>query len=297
MHGCKISKGFFSSTTSFTDWLIPSLLLHPDGDILRDAGDMLNICETNSNINIKVISGDTISNYIPEIDTGFSQQNDDVTAKIINNTGFVYPFLDILKMRSKTSVSALANKAESDKFAFSQRPAFMSKSNMTATDKGTAMHRVMQYFDFSKYTDIDTEIERLYEWQFISENEYNSLDRKELEQFFQSEIFERIKKADKVEREMRFLTEIPATSIDNALDSRFENEKIIIQGAVDALIIEKDGIVILDFKTDRAEAPSDLAEAYGMQLSIYALAAEKIFKMPVKEKLIYSFHLGKTIKV
>ncbi len=297
MHGCKISKGFFSSTTSFTDWLIPSLLLHPDGDILRDAGDMLNICETNSNINIKVICGDTISNYIPEIDTGFSQQNDDVTAKIINNTRFVYPFSDILKMRSKTSVSALANKAESDKFAFSQRPAFMSKSNMTATDKGTAMHRVMQYFDFSKYTDIDTEIERLYEWQFISENEYNSLDRKALEQFFQSEIFERIKKAYKVEREMRFLTEIPATSIDNALDSRFENEKIIIQGAVDALIIENDGIVILDFKTDRAEAPSDLAEAYGMQLSIYALAAEKIFKMPVKEKLIYSFHLGKTIKV
>ena len=74
-------------------------------------------------------------------------------------------------MRSKTSVSLLANKAESDKFAFSQRPSFMSSDNMRATDRGTAMHRVMQHFDFSKCNDIDTEIERLYEWQFISENE------------------------------------------------------------------------------------------------------------------------------
>ncbi len=297
MHGCEISKAFFSGTSSFTDWLIPSLLLHPDGTVLREAGDMLNICETNSKVNISVISGDALSSNISEIVTDFSFENEDVTAQIINNTGFVYPFNDILKLRSKTSVSALANKAESDKFAFSQRPAFMSKSNMTATDKGTAMHRVMQYFDFSKYDDIDAEIERLYEWQFISENEYNSLDRKALAQFFQSEIFTRIKNADRIEREMRFLTEVPATTIDNSLDNRFESEKIIIQGAVDTLIIEKDGIVILDFKTDRVDEPYDLTEAYGMQLSIYALAAEKIFKIPVKEKLIYSFHLGKTIKV
>ena len=96
---------------------------------------------------------------------------------------------------------------------------------------------------------------------------------------------------------MRFITEVSATLIDKTLDSRFNDEKIIIQGAIDALIIENDGIVILDFKTDRVEEPSALAEAYGMQLEIYALAAEKLFKLPVKEKLIYSFHLGTTVKV
>ena len=155
----------------------------------------------------------------------------------------------------------------------------------------------MQYFDFAKYNDVDSEIERLYEWQFISENEYNSLDRLALKGFFDSELFERIKNAKEVKREMRFLTEVPATSIDLTLDKSFETEQVIIQGAVDACIIEDDGIVILDFKTDRVGEPSDLTEAYGMQLSIYALAAEKIFKKPVKEKLIYSFALGKTIKV
>lgn len=297
MHNCNITKAFFNSTSSFADWLIPSLLLHPDGIALRQPGDMLSLCETTSKVNLKVIQGDSIVCEKPETININYQNNDEITELIKQHTSFVYPFADILKMRSKTSVSALANKAESDKFAFTQRPSFMSKGNMTATDKGTAMHRVMQYFDFSQYNNIDEEIERLYEWQFISENEYNSLDREALNNFFQSDIFERIKNAEKVEREMRFLTEVPATMIDNTLDSRFEDEKIIIQGAVDALIIENDGIVILDFKTDRAEEPSALADAYGMQLSIYALAAEKIFKMPVKEKLIYSFHLGKTIKI
>ncbi|MBQ3547826.1 MAG: helicase-exonuclease AddAB subunit AddA [Clostridia bacterium] len=297
MHGCEISKAFFNSTSSFTDWLIPSLLLHPNGDILRDAGDMLSICETNSSVNVSVIDGNSLKASEAVCNTEISRPNDDITQSIISNTRFVYPYTDILNMRSKTSVSALANKAESDKFAFSQRPAFMSKDNLTATDKGAAMHKVMQYFDFSKFNDIDTEIERLYEWQFISENEFNSLDRKALIKFFDSEIFERIQSAKKLEREMRFITEVSATLIDKTLDSRFNDEKIIIQGAIDALIIENDGIVILDFKTDRVEEPSALAEAYGMQLEIYALAAEKLFKLPVKEKLIYSFHLGTTVKV
>ena len=77
----------------------------------------------------------------------------------------------------------------------------------------------------------------------------------------------------------------------------FENEKIIVQGAVD-LCFEEDGeIVVLDFKTDHAEDGEALRAAYGGQLAIYALACEKIFEKPVKQTVIYSFALSKEINV
>lgn len=297
MYGNEISSAFFKNTSSFADWLIPSLLLHPNGNILREAGDMILSIDDKSSVTINVIDGNDLTENVNELVNEIGLADKELANAIRKNAEFVYPFRDILNIRSKTSVSQLANKAESDKFAFSERPSFMSKGNLTATDRGTALHKVMQYFDFAKYNDIDSEIERLYEWEFINENEYNSIDRKAIELFFESEIFQRILTSPVFKREMRFLTEIPATILDKTLDSSFEDEKIIIQGAIDACIVEDDGIIILDFKTDRIGEPSDLANAYGNQLSIYALAAEKIFNKTIKEKLIYSFHLGTTIKI
>ncbi len=297
IYGSKISKALFLRSRSYADWLLPAVLLHKDGNALRNNNDLLIVSDNNSNIDVKVINADELfaNNY------SFIQEevlpNKELAQKIRENIKFVYPYNSILNIRSKTSVSALANKAESDKFAFESKPSFMSHGGMSATDRGTAMHRVMQYFDFEKANDIDSEIERLYEWQFISENEYNSVDRKALKAFFESDIFERIKNADLVKREMRFLTEVPATMIDNTLNDSFSDEQVIIQGAVDVCFIENDKLVVLDFKTDRVEEPSALANAYGMQLSIYALACEKIFNKQIKEKVIYSFNLGKTVNV
>ena len=297
MHNCEITNSFFQKTSSFADWLIPSLLLHPNGEILREAGDMLIPYNTTSKVNIEIIDGINLTSVDAEKPNQFFNANDEIVNQIVERIKFEYPFKQILNIRSKTSVSLLANKAESDKFAFTQRPSFMCNGNMTATDKGTAIHRVMQYFDFEKCNAIDEEIDRLYEWQFISENEYNSLDKMALNKFFESEIFNRIQNSKLIKREMQFLTEVSANVIDPTLDSKFANEKVIIQGAVDLCFIEDDGIVILDFKTDRTDNPDELTKAYGQQLEIYALAAEKIFKIPVKEKVIYSFSLSKAIKI
>ncbi len=293
----KITASHFNRTRSYADWLMPAVLLHKDGKTLRNSTDSFTVNDNDSRVVVNVIDGSQLLEN--PFTAAFSECKPDnlLAEKILDNSRFVYPYNEILSIRSKTSVSLLANKAESDKFAFTQKPSFMNKDGMSATDKGSAMHKVMQYFDFSMCDNIEQEIERLYEWQYISENEYNSLNREALLKFFQSDIFTRIKNADHVKREMRFLTEVPATVIDNTLDKRFSDEQIIIQGAIDVCIIEKDGIVILDFKTDRVDEPSALAEAYGMQLSIYALAAQKIFNLPVKEKVIYSFNLGKTVKI
>ena len=103
--------------------------------------------------------------------------------------------------------------------------------------------------------------------------------------------------SERLEREMRFLTEIPISRLNPEFGEKFSTESIVVQGAVDVCFIEEDGIVILDFKSDRVADSKKLADTYSEQLNFYALACEKIFELPIKEKIIYSFALSKEIKI
>ena len=72
-----------------------------------------------------------------------------------------------------------------------------------------------------------------------------------------------------------------------------------MQGVVDCAILEDDGIVVLDFKTDHVteETIIDTAERYRGQVETYAGALARIYKMPVKETLLYFFSLNRFVKL
>lgn len=295
--GGKITPTLFSRTKSYSDWLILSLLQHPAGKELRGNGSSLMLSDTQSEVKVWVKDYDDLP------DNATLQTEKEIVIdkalceKIKENISFKYPFEEILKVESKASASKIAGSAEDMKYAFSAKPSFMNSGGITSAERGTAMHKVLQFFDFEQCNSPETELERLYEWQYISEREYNSVNVEKLKAFFESDVFARIKRSKLVKREMRFLTEVNATKIVPELDERFSDEKIIIQGAVDVCFVEDDGVVILDFKTDRVENGEALKQAYSEQLNIYALACEKIFGLPVKQKILYSFALSKEIEI
>ena len=153
----------------------------------------------------------------------------------------------------------------------------------------------MQFINMTSEVDVSAEIERLIEWKFITEREAAVADVGAIDAFFKSDLYKRIISSQSVHREMRFLTEISAKRIDPTLENCPDGANIIVQGAVDLCFVEDDGVVVLDFKTDKVDKLSALVDTYGEQLDIYSTAAEKIFDKPVKEKIIYSFHLGESI--
>lgn len=290
------ADGVFLRQRSYAKWLISVLLLHPDGSALRADNNGFIPKETDSRIEINITEPEEkiVDLKTPEM---HFLPDEELAAELKERISYEYPYTPLFGIESKSSVSALANKAESDKFAFSARPAFMCGGGITAAERGTAMHKIMEFINFGNADNIEEEIERLYEWQYITEREAKAVSREKLNDFFSSEIFGRIKKSSNIQREMRFLTELPAKRIDPTLDSRFDNEAVIVQGAVDLLFEEEDGIVVLDFKTDRTDNPEQLKNAYGEQLAIYAAACEKIFEKKVKQKAIYSFALSSLIDI
>ena len=71
----------------------------------------------------------------------------------------------------------------------------------------------------------------------------------------------------------------------------------MIKGIMDMVFEEEDGLVILDYKSDRGMSASALRDRYRMQLLLYKAAAELTMKKPVKQVCLYSFELEKTIVV
>ena len=74
-------------------------------------------------------------------------------------------------------------------------------------------------------------------------------------------------------------------------------EKILVQGIIDVYFEEPDGLVVLDYKTDKVRKAADLTEKYHAQLDYYAQALTQLTGKPVKEKIIYSFTLEEEISV
>jgi ATP-dependent helicase/nuclease subunit A len=292
-----INSALFARTKSYADWLLLSVLLHPCGRKLVELDDNILSLETDSKINVRVINAENLTANVVIEEAEEIKENTDIIDALKQNFEYEYPYNALKNIQTKISVSVLANKAESDKYSFTAKPAFMSVNGVSGAGYGTAMHKVMEFFDFANFDDVEAEIERLCEWQFISEEERNAISIEGLKKFFASSIFARIKASNRVEREMRFITEISAKKLDSTLSNTFNDEKVIVQGAVDVCFIENNEIVILDFKTDRVNDINELALSYGEQLSIYASACQEILGLKVKEKVIYSFFKGDSITI
>ena len=104
-----------------------------------------------------------------------------------------------------------------------------------------------------------------------------------------------IRQARQVWREYRFALLMPAALYDPAA----EGEELMLQGVVDCAFRTEEGLVVVDFKTDRL-APGEepqRAEEYRPQLEAYAQALERVMEEKVCRKVLYFFSTGATINL
>ena len=82
-------------------------------------------------------------------------------------------------------------------------------------------------------------------------------------------------------------------------DPSLVGEQILMQGVVDCAMVDDDGIVIIDFKTDHVidgELQKSVDRCSG-QVDAYARALSRIYQRPVKEKWLYFFSIGEFVGV
>ena len=154
---------------------------------------------------------------------------------------------------------------------------------------GDSYHHALAFYDYSK------DISQLSE--FLSPEEYGLLNQEKLKRFLDSplgQLFAKAYKENTLYREQHFMQEVeyeklfPEDGGDNV-------EKVILQGIIDAFIMEEEGIILVDYKTDRVKDGEELRNRYQKQIDLYSEALEQILGKKVRRRVLYSFSLGEEV--
>lgn len=103
--------------------------------------------------------------------------------------------------------------------------------------------------------------------------------------------------ADSIKRNIDSIESNRESFVESNADSHVDIhvEKVILQGIIDAFIMEEDGIILVDYKTDRVKDGEELRNRYQKQIDLYSEALEQILGKKVKRRVLYSFSLGEEV--
>lgn len=180
-------------------------------------------------------------------------------------------------------------------------PKFLQKDEeLTGASRGTAYHRLMELLDFSKVYDgamLESLLAMFVEEGKISRDMADCIRTEDILRFLESPAGQRMTAAagrQKLFKEQPFVLGIDAGEV---YPDEQEGGQILVQGIIDVYFEEEDGLVVLDYKTDRIFSAKELAEKYHAQLDYYARALTQMTQKKVKEKIIYSFTLQEVIYI
>jgi len=183
------------------------------------------------------------------------------------------------------------------------RPAFMSrKRELTAAERGSALHTVMRHLDLGGSLDsegVAEQVKRMRERELITGDQVASVDCLKVARFFQSSLGRRVLAAGSVKRELTFSLAVPAEDVYRDLKGGTSGERVLVQGVIDCLADEGDGYLLIDYKTDRLAGGDSgaLARKYSGQMDWYTRAVEALTSRPVKERCLYFFEAGIELRV
>lgn len=312
----------------YMDWILPALLRN------RCAEKLLEVSEVESPyqnplfkrevpVVIKRITiGDLAQQEVKEqIIESFTKEilqewdtnrvyDEDMKKQLEEQFGYSYPYQKGLATKQKLSVSELKKKAyieEEGEDMFREEevipllPKFLQEEEeLTGASKGSAYHKLLEVLDYTKeYQEesLRAEIARIREEGLLTDEMASCILVEEILIFLNSPIGRRMKAAcvrGKCYQERPFVIGIDAKRVYPEADSE---EVVLVQGIIDVYFEEEDGLVVLDYKTDKVFKADVLVERYHAQLEYYGEALEKLTGKKVKERIIYSFALQEEVNL
>ena len=331
------------SAAGYLDWILPAVLSYGDKYPVRivEAAELVldeveNQLEQNENLTERIVEIEAAdTQLVGQLKQRFSQR---------------YPYQTDILRKNKYSVSELKHRAMRERFEAEQEetvpafleepvtptiPLFIQRQGSVEQEtpnrgalRGTAVHRVMECYDFASEKSVHEQMEAMEKEEKITADMRALVREQTVADFVSSETGRRMALAQRggaLYREKPFVMGFTEEELENygfgvgsntdsceniyeKTDSdqekeeqqkvRHEEDLTLIQGIIDVFWIEKDGIVLLDYKTDRVQQTKELIDRYETQLKLYADALERVFaarKLKVKEILIYSFFLEQLI--
>lgn len=296
----------------YLDWVLPCILSDETGKVKQESPVEVSVFRAEDltpqqeEVQAEVMSEDVLRNwddsqvYEPELRERLDAQID-----------YVYPFEDEGKMKLKFTVSELKKWASLAEEAGEEMyeepvvvpliPEFLKEEEiLTGAPRGSAYHKLLELLDFTVDYDVENltaAVQQLRQEGRLTDEMAECIRPKDILRFLGCRSGKRMADAarnGKLYKEQPFVLSVDASEI---YPEDCSGEKILVQGIIDVYFEEPDGLVVLDYKTDKVRTGNELKEKYHAQLDYYAQALEQLTEKPVKEKIIYSFTLGEEIEV
>lgn len=301
--GQKLTFGRFMDSNSYMDFLLPviqeesvRMTLFTEEDLWSDScGEQIRLAERKLALEH---SGDYLDRACLE--------------QLREAFAYGYAHENLQKLYTKTTVSelkiaAMADKDEAAYHQFEEKeavpilPAFLrEEEEVGATARGNAYHKVMELLDFEAVygkkgradkADLEAILDAHVESGRLTEVYRKAVNIYKLLHFLNDPLAQRMWHAQQrgeLYREQPFVMGISADKLGEGFPTQ---EKVLIQGIIDAFFIEDGEIVLLDYKTDRVSSGKELWDRYETQLDYYEEALSKLMGKRVKERILYSFSL------
>lgn len=215
-----------------------------------------------------------------------------------------YEYAASTRLAAKYTATGLAAMKRRDKekkceLYVAKPPFAKDESRLTGKKRGDAYHKLMEHIPMERAM-TEQEAKSFIEGSasaFLSEAEIDCIKPSDISRFFADGITARMLKSGRIYREHPIFHRLSDEIMSEITEDYEEgiSERPYVQGIVDLFFIEEDGIVLIDYKTDSHSDEETLSEDYAFQLKVYEEALQTAFGMPVKEKYIYSFGLGRMI--
>ena len=187
--------------------------------------------------------------------------------------------------------------------------------------RGTLYHLVMEQLIYKEQMtrqEINSQLADMVKQGLLTTEERKCIRSEQVTGFFQTGLYERMYAAfqkGRLHREQQFLIGLTMTELsglgvhafeaggaeEEALPlmdmSRAGGDFAMVQGVIDLYLEEEDGLVLVDYKTDRVDTMQELVKRYRVQLDYYQLALEKMTGKKVKERYLYSFRFSRLLPV
>ena len=248
-----------------------------------------------------------------------SETDGNLKEQISRRFSFLYPYPSHTAMTAKTTVSELKKADDRKRMLLEAEmeisasdiyeepeiipyiPEFIKKEDSNAgIRRGNAYHRLLELLDFTK-TDTDQQIRAQMETfiarKQLSQEEADLIMFSKITGFVQTDLAKRMAAASKrgtLKKEQPFMIGVNATRINPVYP---EDEMVLVQGIIDVYFEEEGNLILVDYKTDYVQRPDELKDKYRLQFEYYAEALERLLHKKVTEKILYSVHLDKAIKL
>ena len=259
----------------------------------------------------QIKKSDRLEELYEKIDEVGEEQRNNLLKKI----EFIYPHKITEDSKVKYSVSELKRKSMAQIFTDDSEnlfkleeeeayvPMFISgkKPGITSAERGTAVHRYLECFDFkidAYKSSYDNQLKVMLETGKITDEDASILPKYELLGFLKSDLANRMHRAAQggnLKKEAAFVMADAPSHFMEEFEGIDDQEPILVQGIIDVFFEEDNSIILVDYKTDRVKTGEELILRYDKQMRLYADALNRTNEKKVKEIWLYSFALNKGI--